>query len=328
MTYDPARARMDRPLPLWVDGFLRETQNLSADEIGAYTLILSAMWMQRTCDFPDDDRKLAIVCRTSSRLWKSRIGPTLRPFFIVRDGKLISEKLRKQARFVERQVTQQHARKTRENPDNILKEIEARLSAEEPRIEPRSDPTYLPTNLPIEKEIPPPPIVGSAREGPPEDGGGGDFQSDLEEVDALLGEVREASGVRVVDVAAGREAVRRWRGLGLTREEILAQVKARTEKLMAKDPPDPPYALAAFDVSMEQLAAAKARTPKPPERASPEEAFERRVAVAASFMAKHKTLPDWLRDDRTLAALLERGLASEEQLRPFMSPDLLRRRIG
>lgn len=326
MTYDPARARMDRPMPFWVDGFIRETQHLSTDEFGAYMLILSAMWMQRTCDFPDDDRKLATVSRVSPRLWKSRIGPTLRPLFIVRDGKLISEKLRKEARFVERQVTKQHAKKKPENLDNLLKDIDQRLSVDDPRTDPGIHPSYQPTNLPLEEEIPPPPIEHPAREAPPEDGGGGDFQSDFGDIDALLGEVREASGVRVVDVAAGRAAVGRWLGLGLSREEILDQVRARTAKLIGKDPPDPPFALAAFDVSMDQLAAAKARASKPPERASPKEAFERKVASAVSFLRTHGTLPDWLRDAAVAAELMERGLATEDQLRRIMPLDLLPRR--
>lgn len=84
--FNAAAARAKRPCPLWVDAFQRDTQHLAADEIGAYLLLLMAMWTRESCDFPDDDTRLARVCRVSVRLWKSRIGPTLRTFLNARDG--------------------------------------------------------------------------------------------------------------------------------------------------------------------------------------------------------------------------------------------------
>ena len=59
--FNAKRARTKRPFPLWVDAFQRDTQHLTADEVGAYMLILMAMWVRETCDFPDDDRRLAAV---------------------------------------------------------------------------------------------------------------------------------------------------------------------------------------------------------------------------------------------------------------------------
>ncbi len=110
--FDPRRARAKRPVPMWADAFLRDTQHLQADEIGAYHLILYAMWKRPTCDFPDDDRRLAAAGRVSLRLWKSRIGPEIRAFLIAEDGVLYSERLRKEAAYTERQVLLQHTRKT------------------------------------------------------------------------------------------------------------------------------------------------------------------------------------------------------------------------
>ena len=108
--FDAKRSRAKRPCPVWVDAFLRDTQELEADEIGAYFLILMAMWVRPSCDFPDDERKLARVCRVSARLWRSRIGPTILPFFIVEDGVVSSKRLRQEAAFVEEFVTKQHRR--------------------------------------------------------------------------------------------------------------------------------------------------------------------------------------------------------------------------
>ena len=73
--YDPCGARTKRPCPIWIDAFTRKTQHLAADEVGAYLLILMAMWSRKSCDFPDNERQLAQVSRVSLRLWKSRVGP-------------------------------------------------------------------------------------------------------------------------------------------------------------------------------------------------------------------------------------------------------------
>lgn len=104
-TFNAAQARAKRPCPLWVDAFQRDTQHLEADEIGAYLLLLMAMWTRESCDFPDDDTRLARVCRVSVRLWKSRVGPTIRAFLTTGDGVLFSKRLREEATKVERRIT-------------------------------------------------------------------------------------------------------------------------------------------------------------------------------------------------------------------------------
>lgn len=101
--FDWRTKRAKRPLPVWIDAFLRDTQHLSPDEVGAYLLILMAMWSRAGCDFPDDDRRLARLCRVSPRLWKTRIGPALRPFFETAGGLLISKRLSVEAEQIERQ---------------------------------------------------------------------------------------------------------------------------------------------------------------------------------------------------------------------------------
>lgn len=112
--FDPKRARAKRPCPLWVDAFQRDTQHLQADEVGAYMLILMAMWTRPTCDLPEDPARIARVARVSKRLWDSRIGPVIMDFLMVQDGAVISERLRKEAAYVERQVTLQSNRKSGE----------------------------------------------------------------------------------------------------------------------------------------------------------------------------------------------------------------------
>jgi Uncharacterized protein conserved in bacteria len=111
MGFNAKAARAKRPCPIWVDAFQRDTQHLAVDEIGAYFLILMAMWTRESCDFPDDDNRLARVARVSSRLWKSRIGPVIREFLSVEDGAVISKRLREEAAYVEGEVQKQSDRK-------------------------------------------------------------------------------------------------------------------------------------------------------------------------------------------------------------------------
>ena len=119
--FDPRRSRGKRPCPIWVDAFQRDTQHLEADEVGAYFLILIAMWTRPSCDFPNNSTRLARISRVSTRLWNARIKNVIMEFFIVSKGAVISERLRREATYVQRQVTLQHCRKTGENLDNILK---------------------------------------------------------------------------------------------------------------------------------------------------------------------------------------------------------------
>ncbi|PJN96090.1 hypothetical protein CNY89_04605 [Amaricoccus sp. HAR-UPW-R2A-40] len=128
--FNAAAARSKRPCPIWIDAFLRDTQHLAADEVGSYILILMAMWSRESCDFPDDDHRLARLCRMSLRLWKTRVGPVIRPFFRAVDGVLISKRLREEATYVERQCKAQSDRKTGENADKSLNDNDAPPSAD------------------------------------------------------------------------------------------------------------------------------------------------------------------------------------------------------
>lgn len=142
--FNAQRARAKRPCPLWVDAFQRDTQHLEADEIGAYFLILMAMWTRETCDFPNEPSRLARVSRVSVRLWKSRIGPALMPFFDEVGGALVQKRLREEAAYTERQVQHQSDRKRGEKSDNSLKNNKPNTSADISTGKPWNHPTQLP----------------------------------------------------------------------------------------------------------------------------------------------------------------------------------------
>ena len=264
--FNARAARAKRPCPLWVDAFLRDTTHLEADEIGAYLLLLMAMWIRESCDLPDDDARLARVSRVSTRLWKSRVGPAIRPMLSTGDGVVFSKRLREEATYVERQVQQQSDRKPRENPDKPLINKEPVPSADGPADEPRDHPSY---NLQ-----------------PTEEGSGGSAR-EADEPD-LLEQVLVAARVDVTKDPTGkwfssgqRWTAERWRDhLGLTDAEIVEEVESVMRGLSS-----PPSTLAYFDGAMARAAGRKQTAPLTPiagggpARASPDPDASARAAA-------------------------------------------------
>lgn len=154
-SFNAKSARSKRPLPLWVDAFHRDTQDLSAEEIGAYVLILAAMWSRESCDLANDDVRLARVCRISPTLWKRKIGPKIMGYFAEGDGFIWSEMLRKEAKFVELSVSKQSNRKKGNVAHNVLKTNNVPQSADNPRTnhgQAVDQPTQLPNNPTVKKD--------------------------------------------------------------------------------------------------------------------------------------------------------------------------------
>lgn len=250
--FNPKASRAKRPCPIWVDAFQRDTQHLEADEVGAYFLILMAMWTRETCDFPDDDSRLARVSRVSVRLWKSRVGPALRPFFQAANGTLLSKRLREEARYVERQVTQQHDRKTGENLANSLENNEPPLTADMSADEPRHHPTQQPNSSGG---------GGNAREKPDDPPqGAGVIQTLRERILVACGADPETGltgpNGGVLGNRADMQAVAAWQAdLALTEDQILAVI----EDAMSRKRDGPPSRLSYFDRPMQREAGKKKR---------------------------------------------------------------------
>ena len=54
-------------MPVATDALLADTTHLSADEFGAYCLILFATWRNNGVPLADDDKRLARICRVTPR---------------------------------------------------------------------------------------------------------------------------------------------------------------------------------------------------------------------------------------------------------------------
>ena len=87
-------------MPLYIGDFLRDTTGLDAEMIGEYLLLYIAIW-SKAGPLPDDDEKLARICRiTTDRFLEAR--EELTPLFDVRDGEWTHDDLlAERAKWVE-----------------------------------------------------------------------------------------------------------------------------------------------------------------------------------------------------------------------------------
>jgi len=65
-------------MPLYIPDFLADTVHLSTAEIGAYLCLIMDYWLHD--GLPDDDHKLAAICRLPIRSWR-QMRPTIQAFF-------------------------------------------------------------------------------------------------------------------------------------------------------------------------------------------------------------------------------------------------------
>ncbi|PWJ94683.1 uncharacterized protein YdaU (DUF1376 family) [Mesorhizobium loti] len=87
----------ERPfMQLYVSDFVGDTLQLSTEQIGAYMLLLMAMW-NAGGSLPDDDARLARVARLSLKKWRA-LSPDLLTFFERAGGEIGHKRLTKELR--------------------------------------------------------------------------------------------------------------------------------------------------------------------------------------------------------------------------------------
>lgn len=85
----------ERPfMQLYVSDFIGDTLHLSTEQIGAYMLMLMAMW-NAGGKLPSDEAKLARVARMSVKKWRA-VADDLMAFFEVADGFISHNRLTKE----------------------------------------------------------------------------------------------------------------------------------------------------------------------------------------------------------------------------------------
>src|SRR5262245_15972088 len=77
-------------MPLFIDAYLDDTTHLTAEEHGAYRLLLMAMW-RRNGSVPNDDEDLARICCVAPKRW-SRVKQRIMPFLKVNEQDELTQK--------------------------------------------------------------------------------------------------------------------------------------------------------------------------------------------------------------------------------------------
>lgn len=96
-------------LPLFTDAFIADTGHLSAQETGAYLMLMMVAWRSPECRLADDDDRLARWARVDRRTWL-RIKPVVLEFWTLADGFWTQKRLSK-----EREIVSKRAEAAREN---------------------------------------------------------------------------------------------------------------------------------------------------------------------------------------------------------------------
>ena len=88
-------------LMIWTDAYFGDTNHLDTEEHGAYLLLLMTAWRVADCSLPDDDARLARMCRCTKKRWVEKLRPVVAPFFVIEDGRWTQKRLTKQKKHCE-----------------------------------------------------------------------------------------------------------------------------------------------------------------------------------------------------------------------------------
>lgn len=165
----------ERPfMQLYVSDFIGDTLHLSTEQVGAYLLLLMAMW-NAGGSLPDDEVKLARIVRLSVKKWRA-VAPDLLSFFERVDGAVRHKRLTKELQKSESKSESRASAGAEGGKAKALKDNEARLA----------NATVLPQHLPdtrSQKEIEP--IAQRTIAAPP-----------LDKFDRLLESLLSAAGIQ------------------------------------------------------------------------------------------------------------------------------------
>jgi uncharacterized protein YdaU (DUF1376 family) len=154
-------------MPLWVADFVGDTLELDAKEIGAYMLILMAMW-GRDGYFPHEEKKLQRIARCG-RDWP-RVWASIRHYFTVDGDKITQDRLLKELQKVasKREVNAQHGARggrAKALKNNMAGLANASVSLKQPEPYPEPDIKERDTNVSLVLSAPEPasPIAEAVR---------------------------------------------------------------------------------------------------------------------------------------------------------------------
>lgn len=89
-------------MPVFTDALIGDTTHLSIEEFGAYCMILMVTWRNNGAPLPDDDSRMARICRVSVKRWSERLRPVLSGFFDLTEGVWRQGRLEKEWNYVQK----------------------------------------------------------------------------------------------------------------------------------------------------------------------------------------------------------------------------------
>ncbi len=93
--------------PIWpvaTDAFIADTTGLSAEETGAYIMLLMCLWRNNGDPLPLDHKRLSRMARVSSSRWK-QVWPSIKEFFIIKDNLITQKRLQVDLEKVKAKIT-------------------------------------------------------------------------------------------------------------------------------------------------------------------------------------------------------------------------------
>ena len=160
----------DTWMPLYIGDYLADTLHLSAEQHGAYLMLLMAAWRKGGA-LPDDDNQLSAIAKLSPQQWKKG-KPVLAAFFNVEGGFWRQKRLNAElAIAVESQQKKQAAGKAGALARYGKGSADATADATGNRIATADDPHKHPnTPLPLPVNLNPPTPLADAKGEPPLNG--------------------------------------------------------------------------------------------------------------------------------------------------------------
>ncbi len=110
-------------LPLYTYTFIADTGHLSAEETGAYIMLLMVAWRTEGCSLPDDDRDLARYARVTSKVWL-RIKSRVLSFWHLEDGRWTQKRLSQEQLRASQRASVNRDNETRGGRPKSLENIE------------------------------------------------------------------------------------------------------------------------------------------------------------------------------------------------------------
>lgn len=295
-------------MPLYVDDFEAATSHLTPEEDGIYNRLLRLCWRSPDCMVPDDDgwlmRRLRLDVDTFERVARSVIAE----FFTRQNGRIFQKRQRQEFLHVTALVKKRKESGSKGGRSKALKakDIDPSKASDLPEANDKQNggeplaPTPTSTTTVLKEEE-------GAR---------------AREADFLIS-VREAVGIDPADVPRfwtgpqAAEHLERWKAMGLTEAEVIAEAKASRAK--NPDPPDGPKAL---DRWMEQAVKAKTAATAPlPEGGKAQAAAkapmspEKRLEFFAEMINGPGHVPPSMITNTVRDALLAAKLVTPEKMR-------------